>query len=70
MEDLIQVVIMSDDDGHEFVIPADKQALFNDLLDQGEDDDWEAFNNAFGDYRAGGAIDIPLFAKVGYEADL
>lgn len=70
MEDLIQVVIKSDDDGHEYVIPAEKAELFDKLLELGEEDYYEAFSDEFDHYRAGGAIDIPLFAKVGYQADL
>jgi len=70
VEGLIQVVIKSDDDGHEYVIPAEKEPWFDKLLAIGDLDDWQDFNKEFGDYRAGGAIDIPLFAKVGYQADL
>ena len=70
MDGLIQIVIKSDDDGHEYVIPADKADRFDELLEQGEEDGYEAFSKEFEDYRAGGAIDIPLFAKVGYEAEL
>ena len=70
MSDFIQVVIKSDDDGHEFVIPANKEERFDELLEQGAGDDYEAFNDEFSQYGAGGAISIPLFAKVGYEAEL
>lgn len=70
MEDFIQVVIESDDGGHEYVIPAHQKARFNDLLEQGDKDDYEAFNQEFGDYRAGGAIKIALYAKQGYQTDL
>ena len=70
MDDLIQVVIKSDDDGHEYVIPAHKEPIFDKLLGIGGIDEYEDFERGFSGYRAGGAIDIPLFAKVGYEADL
>lgn len=70
MENFIQVVIKSDDDGHEFVIPAHQESRFDELLEQGDNDDYKAFNTEFAGYRASGAIAIPLFAKQGYQADL
>jgi hypothetical protein len=70
MSELIQVVIKDDDDGHSFVIPFFKEEQFDKLLEQGSKDDYEAFNEEFGEYRASGAIDIPLFAQIGYQAAL
>ena len=69
-EEYIQVVIKSDDDGHDFIIPAEEEARFDELLELGEQDGYEAFSDAFEGYATGGAITTALFAKAGYEKEL
>ena len=51
--------LVSDGDGHNYLIPLHKHSLFNKLLDKGDKtDDYEEFEGEFGDYRVGGDYEI------------
>ncbi len=70
MKDYVEVCLESDDDGHDYLIPATRKEEFDRLLEQGEDDYYEAFSAAFNDYAVGGALTVKLYAEKGYEATL
>jgi len=48
---------VEDNDGHWYVIPAEMREEFDDLLENAEEDDYEQFNDRFGKYATGGALD-------------
>ncbi len=59
------VFATKDDDGHWYVIPKDQMLLFCKLLDEGLNDEWEEFNERFGQYRTGGDLNlIQLYAEI------
>jgi hypothetical protein len=60
---LQRVLIESDDDGHDYVIPYEMGKEFEKLLRNGHKDDYEAFNDKFSEYMIGGHISlIKLYA--------
>lgn len=71
-----EVKVVQDDDGHNYVIPAESEADFSNWLEM---DDWyqdqeaeenrRRFEDYFEEYRTGGAVDTKLYAKVGYEKE-
>lgn len=42
---------VSDDDGHNYLIPAELDIKFDEMLEDGEDDYYAEFNNTFSKYR-------------------
>lgn len=40
----------TDGDGHNFLIPVELSSLFDELLENGEEDRYEKFNNTFDQY--------------------
>lgn len=40
-----------DDDCHWYLIPVSLETVFNQMLANGDDDDWSMFNNTFDEYR-------------------
>lgn len=59
------VVAMQDNDSQWYVIPANLQSEFNDLLEKGEHDEYESFNDEFSDYMTGGDLNLTqLYMKV------
>lgn len=40
-----------DDDGHWYLLPIDLEAMFFQMLDDGESDGWEGFNTKFYQYN-------------------
>lgn len=52
MEDYIRVALVSDGDGHNFVIPYTKRKRFYQVLEKSEiEDDYDDFNDEFEMYR-------------------
>lgn len=45
---------IKDDDGHWYYIPKSLKKEFQQMLENGESDEWQAFNDKFADYRTGG----------------
>lgn len=59
------VVAVQDEDCHWYVIPKELQNEFNTLLQDETDDEYEAFETKFGQYRTGGDLNlIALYAEV------
>ena len=54
----------SDGDCHNFLIPLSKRELFEKLKEQGEDDEYEAFNDEFSEYMIDGIEGCYSFEKV------
>lgn len=42
---------ITDGDCHWYLIPVSMSTVFNQMLDNGEDDYWSMFNNTFDEYR-------------------
>lgn len=63
---LIQVQILQDNDGHWYVVPNEKASQFHSMLrDAEERDDYEGFEDTYGDYRTGGDINnTQLWAEI------
>jgi len=55
-EEYTRVAVVSDEDGHWYVIPHSSTEQFHEMLANGEEDEWSAFEENFGDYRTGGDI--------------
>lgn len=54
---MTRMCFMRDDDGHWYAIEFDRRGFFNDLLDKSiRDEDYEEFENEFGDGRLGSHI--------------
>jgi hypothetical protein len=51
----------SDNDGHHYCIPADMGKRFDELLAKGDEDEFEAFNDEFEEYRASGSVELFTF---------
>ncbi len=75
-ETIQQVVIRSDDDGHEYLIPKQLEDKFNRMEELAPDYDdledmteWNDLVDTFNAYRMEGN-QPPLYAKVGYEKEL
>jgi hypothetical protein len=60
------VKVLTDGDGHWYVVPAEKASQFNSILRNCEEqDDYEIFEVTFGKYRTGGDINlVQLYAEV------
>lgn len=65
MSALQKVKAVEDGDGHWYVIPADMEDVFYNMLEKGEEDEYEAFNDKFADYMTGGGLNlIQLYAEI------
>lgn len=63
--ELKKVVAVKDNDGHWYVIPAEMKDQFSAELEKGEEDEYETFNEKFGDYSTGGDLNlIQLYAEI------
>lgn len=59
MQNLKRCLFVSDNDGHNYVIPFELKDDFNRLLEKSEDeDDWEEFGDMFDEYQIGGCPSI------------
>lgn len=59
------VSVVSDGDGHWYVIPSKDAGLFVSMLERGEADEYTEFNDRFGRYMTGGDINNKqLYAAV------
>lgn len=59
------VVAIEDQDGHWYVIPKELEDEFIKMEEEGEEDEWEAFNEKFSEYRTGGDLNnIQLYADI------
>ena len=67
MAEFTEVSVEDDGDGHTYVIPVELSARFNELQENGDDDDYEQFNDEFGKYSLGGALsNINMFVRSDY----
>lgn len=63
--ELKKVAAVKDGDGHWYVIPAEMRSEFYEMLEKGEADEYEAFNEKFGDYATGGDLNlVQLYAEI------
>lgn len=65
---MTRVAIVSDDDGHDYIIPYEELNKFHDLLSKAYSsgyEDVDEFEEAFGGYRLGGDInsEVELYTK-------
>ena len=75
-EEFIEVKVVQDDDGHNYVIPAVSYEKFSNWLEMDpwyQDEEKEEIrvklDKYFENYRTGGDISVRLFAKIGYELE-
>ena len=67
MKEYKRVYVTKDDDGHDYIIPWELKDDFNTELENGYDDEFESFNEKFGDYMTGGDInETGLFIKINH----
>lgn len=60
-----KVKVLKDDDGHWYVIPDWEMATFYEMMEAGEADEWNSFNERFGEYRTGGDLNlVQLYAEI------
>ena len=71
-----EVKVVQDDDGHNYVIPVEDYKNFSNWLemdayyqDKEKEETRVALDKHFEIYRTGGDLDLPLYAKIGYEKD-
>ena len=74
---LIEVKVVQDDDGHNYIIPAEDYQKFSDWMemdpwyqDEEKEENRSRLDTYFETYRTGGDIhQVTLYAKVGYELE-
>jgi hypothetical protein len=60
-----KVYAVKDDSGHWYVIPIELKDLFFAELENGEQDDWEHFEEMFSEFRTGGDLNlVELYAEI------
>lgn len=74
--DLIEVKVVQDDDGHNYIIPASLYDQFSDWMemdpwyqDEEKEENRVKLDRLFEDYRTSGDLPTKLFAQVGYEKE-
>lgn len=62
MDHYTRVSALQDGDGHWYVIPAELEEQFNDLLEN--EPDYDVFDDLFGSFRTGGDLNlVELYIK-------
>lgn len=62
---LYRVKVVTDGDGHWYVVPVELADTFTEMLSAGEADEYNAFNEMFSMYRTGGDLNnAELWAEV------
>lgn len=69
-----EVKVVQDDDGHNYVIPAELYERWSKLAEdsyspQNDINAFEEFEREFAHFRTGGDLNLTLYAKVDYEKD-
>jgi hypothetical protein len=65
MATIEKVKAVQDSDGHWYVIPDFEFTAFYEMLEDGEVDDWNSFNERFSQYMTGGDLNlVQLYAEI------
>ncbi len=65
MKKMQKVKAVKDQDGHWYVIPDSEMVPFYEMEENGEDDEWNSFNERFSEYRTGGDLNlVQLYAEI------